>query len=777
MFKPLRDPFYIALALLVAAGVAGLAWVPLLADPGFENALAQTLIIALAGTLWSVRVANRRFHGWLRLRDTNYAPAAFDQDATEALGGTIYLALFGGLVTWASTIFHPACNLTIWLQWHLLLPLISAITVPAMAFVTAIVVPGRKKGALAAALLVLGVLLYSVYRFVSEPVTMFYNPVFGYFPGPIYDSVVTIKAPLLISRGLDLCWAVLLLSSARMLVRLRHNALRHAGWLAQNLRGLELGLIAVCLSAIITGQVYRGELGIGIDRAYIERTLGGRAESAHFVYIYPRDSRVEREITRLILEHEYRYQQDIEFLGIDYPHKVTSFIYASPQQKKRLMGAAGTSYADIAGRMQHINYEPFPHPVLKHELLHVLSGPIGMPLLGFSINHGLTEGLAEACEGYSGEFLEHDWAWAMRELELLPDPRRVMSTTGFFPIQGSRAYITAGSFVGWLIDRIGIERVRKLYAWGDFEQEAGADLDELAQQWLEFIDAYPGDPRVLPAAQVRFKRKGLFETSCGRERARLLGLGRSALKHSRFTRAREIFVQALELSPGDRSALRGLAGALAGAGDLSGARRALEEAIETPGQTALTRSSLELDLGDIFYRLGDLRAARELYQGVYQRHLSPSRDRAAYVRLHALDSPTRDELMAYLVIHQSTASAMRRLSVASSIDPGDPLISYLYGRRLYSNGSYDLAQPLLDQAAWGAIPDQALRREALIMLGGCRVQLGRYEHAVEAYEALLAQDLPEGLRAWTLELIGICRLALERPELLAPGPLAAAPTP
>jgi len=766
VFRPFSDPVYIALALLMAAGAGALAAIPLLADPGFENALAQTVLIALLGTIWSVRCANRRFRGWLALWDEGHAPSAFDQDATSAVGGTIYLALLGGLAAYVTTCFRPACNILLGLQWHIVLPIVSALTVSGFSFVTAAIVPGRKKAGLAAAALIIGLICWSLYLFASEPVTVFYNPIFGFFPGPIYDSVVEIHDTLILSRALDLCWFAVVIIAARMLVRLRYNALSRAGWLAQNLRGVELGILAACITALTVCHHYRGELGYGIDGDYIRKALGGRAESAHFIYYYPRDSRVERELHRFMLEHEYRYQQDLEFLGITYPRKVESYIYSSPSQKKRLMGAAGTSYADINAGGMHINYEPFPHPVLKHELLHVLSGPLGMPGFGFSVNHGLTEGLAEACEYYSGDYLEHDWAWAMQELDMLPNPNRVMSTTGFFPIQGSRAYITAGSFSLWLIDRIGMPDFQKLYPWGDFEEVTGKTIQELTALWRDWLQQYPGDERILPRAEARFRRKGLFETTCGREQARLIKHGNGHLAGRRYNKAIEYYQAALDLEPDNSKALIGLARARIGLGNLEAARDAVESAMDQPGQTAMSRGRKQMLLGDILYLMEDLPAAHELWFRVYEQHLSQARDRAAYARLHCSESPAVRDLLEYLILDDPSSLKMHRLAHARRIDPADPIIAYLMGRALYNQAAYDRAEPLLVEAVQGAIPDPALARASLLLLGAARFQAKRYEDAVLAYEELKTRDLPAGLAVQVDEMIGMCIMARQHPELL-----------
>src|SRR5690606_1785323 len=101
-------------------------------------------------------------------------------------------------------------------------------------------------------------------------------------------------------------------------------------------------------------------------------------------------------------------------------------------------------------------HAPYPHPVLRHELAHVVAGGFGDPIFGVSargplglplwFNVGLLEGIAVAADwpGRRGEGLTpHEAVRAMQELGFEPPIERLLST-GFFAFSSARSYPVAG---------------------------------------------------------------------------------------------------------------------------------------------------------------------------------------------------------------------------------------------------------------------------------------------------------------------------------------------
>ena len=155
-------------------------------------------------------------------------------------------------------------------------------------------------------------------------------------------------------------------------------------------------------------------------------------------------------------------------------------VFRSPEEKQRWVGAGGTQFAKPWLASVYLNDAPFPHPTLQHELAHVAAGAFGsgpfrvtsrwgLPLMG------VVEGVAVAADDPHGELTLHDWAAGMRRQGLMPDLRGILGAAGFWTAAPARAYTAAGSFLRFLRDTQGTERLQRLLAHGDFAARLRAE--------------------------------------------------------------------------------------------------------------------------------------------------------------------------------------------------------------------------------------------------------------------------------------------------------------
>ena len=136
------------------------------------------------------------------------------------------------------------------------------------------------------------------------------------------------------------------------------------------------------------------------------------------------------------------------------------------------MGASHTQVAKPWRREIYLQYESFPHPVIKHELAHALAGAFGDPIFAVArrdvrFNIGLIEGLAVAVGDREGRLTLDQQVKAMRALGMEPPLSRVLGL-GFFGEPPARSYTVAGSFVRFLLDEKGPAPLRELYRRYEF---------------------------------------------------------------------------------------------------------------------------------------------------------------------------------------------------------------------------------------------------------------------------------------------------------------------
>ena len=193
---------------------------------------------------------------------------------------------------------------------------------------------------------------------------------------------------------------------------------------------------------------------------------------------------------------------------------MTVFVHRSDEEKRRHVGAGATSFTKPWLREIHLTQAGWPHPVLRHELVHAVAaaldpGPLGVPArAGVLVAAGLVEGLAVALEVPRGSWTVHEWSAALGDLGMAPDVAGQLGPAGFWTTAPARAYTAAGSFIAFLLDRHGGAAVARLYRTGDFEAAFGRPLRPLVAEWQAFLAALPRPPGLAAAARARFSPPG-----------------------------------------------------------------------------------------------------------------------------------------------------------------------------------------------------------------------------------------------------------------------------
>src|SRR5690606_14621288 len=114
-------------------------------------------------------------------------------------------------------------------------------------------------------------------------------------------------------------------------------------------------------------------------------------------------------------------------LGARGPARIRAFFFRDEHDKKRLMGAAHTYVAKPWREEVYLQVAPYPHPVLGHELAHVIAGSFGRGPFriagaagGWLPNPGLIEGVAVAASPHDDDLTDAQWARAMMQIGILP---------------------------------------------------------------------------------------------------------------------------------------------------------------------------------------------------------------------------------------------------------------------------------------------------------------------------------------------------------------------
>src|SRR5216684_1202729 len=214
-------------------------------------------------------------------------------------------------------------------------------------------------------------LVVSLWPVARGPQIFAFHHLGGWFPGPIYDEGIRPSRSLWIFRTATILYAGACAGAALLAGPGRRRA---AG----------LALVAACGLPAAWLSLHAERFHWKATAAGLDAELGGSLRTEHIVLHFPREKR-DDERRLLARDAEVSWRAVREFAGLPIAAEpVDVFLYRSPEEKRRLTGAAETSFTKPWLRQIHTNDAPAPHPILRHELAHaafaeIAPGPFGVP--------------------------------------------------------------------------------------------------------------------------------------------------------------------------------------------------------------------------------------------------------------------------------------------------------------------------------------------------------------------------------------------------------------
>ena len=727
-----------AVAAAVAATALGLAGaaVPLLEVPGLDLGLAAALLSSLVvAPVLGIAAARRALRA--AGRET---PGGALGPTLRASGATAAVALL--LVAWTLAVAAVRAATTTrcgplaawWLFVLVAAP--SALLASAVAVAATAVARGRRgrAAALYAAVVLASAAVTALEAYLG-PAAAAYDHLLGVWPGPIYDEALAVDARLALFRAGTLGWSAAALA---------------AGVLATRTRGARAGP-AVALAAGISAALLARLAGGGAPtRADLAAALGAVREGPRCV-VHLAAERGAADAERALRDCEYDAEAIARALGLARAPRVTVWIYRSPDEKRRLVGAGETSFTKPWLAEVHLHDQGVPHPLLRHELVHALAsaaapGPLRVPArAAVLVDAGLVEGLAVALDVPADGHGVHEWARAMRDLGRLPPVEALLAAGGFLRAPPSRAYVAAGSFVRFLLETRGAAAVLASYRLDDVARGTGAPLPALEAAWQRHLDGVVVPPALARAAEARFERGSLFARRCAREIAALERDAAAAAARGRPAEAERALRRASALSGGDPAPLRAAADAWRAADDLGRAEAIAREAIAVAGAAggrSALRGALLAALGDLRLRAGDPGAAAARYREALALAPGAAEARALRARLAAAgDAALGAAIAPWLLGVGDPAVAASRLAGS---DRG--LARYLLARARLSRRAPALALTGMSSIDPAALPDASFALELERMRADALCRVGRWPEGVAAWRAVAARASDDGAR-------------------------------
>jgi len=695
-----------------------LTFFPLIGTLGFEYSAVTALLLSFL----TVFVAATLISSEQKDSGTNKS------SITSA--GSIYFINFLLLITvfivgYLSSLLKGDCYIKEGALFFLLIPTVSVFFSTSVGLFWAYFL-GRK-GIIIGLATIFIISIYALWKLYSGISLFVYNPIFGFFPGPLYDEAIPITLTLILCRISVLLWGIAILLALRIIEGLNRNLIRI--W--------DAFFILIIAIAIVTVYSKEPEIGISYTRDYItQNVLSGSIETDNFIIYYYPGSPEAKDMDLISMDHEWRYKQIKETLKLNSDAKIKSYIYPDTETRKKLIGAGETTIANPVHNEIHLIYDSFPHPVLKHELVHVMSGEFGNDVLKISPKIGLLEGISVAVDWRGQKYNPHQWSKVMIELGIAP-PVGDITGFGFWYSPAEVSYTLMGSFSKYLIDTYGIEKYKSAYKTGSFS-EYGKNVDELEQEWKEFLKTVETPPETKAIAEARFSRPSIFQAKCPRKIAELKNMGYEDFDEDNYYGTRKNFSKALEYNNSDPVIIYWLVYSHYYDRNFD---RALEITRSSSPETQIEKDLLRNLEGNTLWQTGDSEEAGMIFNDLLSHQVADSAKRELEIKLSAIktDSEVEENIKQFF----GTRDEILQLNSLQNAILANPLFApsyYLKGRLLYNQGEYEKAVAELIRAYLLGLPTVRLKNENLRLLGICLFAGGRYNQSIAVFDELLLNE-------------------------------------
>ncbi|MGD0530137.1 MAG: hypothetical protein ABSE49_33695, partial [Polyangiaceae bacterium] len=610
----------------------------------------------------------------------------------------------------------------------------------------------------------------SVVRFYGSPMVFGYDPFFGYFSGALYDTIVDVRTELWTYRAGTLATLTGGALVASVLLRTTEGklALRPLRGDAAAMARLALGVAALAASVALCAE--GPALGHWQTAGTIAAALGGRASGARCDVAYP-DTLLADQVALLVRDCDQEVAADEQRLGARLDGRLTAFVFANADEKRRLMGAADTSIAKPWRREVYVQMSGFPHPILGHEVAHVVSGSFGHGpfriaggLGGLLPNPGLIEGTAVATSPDDDELTDEQWARAMLDLDTLPSIRELFSLS-FLGENSAKSYTVAGAFVTWVLDRWGANVLRSWYAGGSIEDLTGESWASLDEHFRAALRALTMPAEAVSYAKAKFERPSVWARTCPHVVDALDRRADQCRDEHRYARAVALYDAALARDPHDWHARLDRARVDMSHTDQPQGRADLASlaADEKTPRTWRDRATEALADDDLVRGRGE--RAAEAYRALAAQTLDEDMARTLEVKALNVDNPPARRAIVDLLISEPgrpVDSWLGALALGEwAEETHEPLAGYLVGKNLTLHDQYARAATWLDRALEAGVPSRRIGRELLRQRAVCACALADRAALTHVRESIDAPESPfagssGGRREWILRLTARC---------------------
>jgi len=490
-----------------------IAFFPLTKNLGYEFSTINAIVLFFLSGLQAIKIQKKEYF--------INALQQFFQHKFLLLSFVLLPFLIGFL----SSVLNSNCPLKGGIYFYLV------ITIPSIFFgaiLGNLCFALSKKYAILYFIILFLVAILSVFiEFYFNPQIYFYNPIFGYFPGTIYDEDLSVDRILIAYRIFNLSFFISIYYFSKIIYN-RRKLFKYSA--------IIILLIITCAFSYL-----KPRLLFASDKSRIENTLDSSITTNHFKIHLPKKIATEIDKKYIALLHEYYIDQIKNDLNIKFDDKIDSYLFDGRDSKRELLGSGSADIAKPWLNQIYLNYYTY-EATLKHELVHILAGKFGSSLFKVSsdLSPAMIEGLAMSIENNYDDCPVHYMAKLAYQSNFKFSIVQLFNGLNFFSKTSSISYVFAGSFLKFLEDKYRVENIKKLYKQNDFEKIYGKDLNTLAKEYEDFINRYDIEFSK-DKAQLYFGGTTIFKKYCPRMAASDARLASKLFRDKKYSESLQLF--------------------------------------------------------------------------------------------------------------------------------------------------------------------------------------------------------------------------------------------
>ncbi len=371
------------------------------------------------------------------------------------------------------------------------------------------------------------ILSIPLFEFYFNPQLYFFNPIFGFYSGTIYDEDININYLVILYRLINVIFFTILICISDYLI--------------EKSRLVKFSFLILIIIAVIGFIFLKPLFHFSTTKSTLKISLGKKLQTEYAEIYYSHKIIDDDEVKLMRYLHDYYYEVVRNQLNIKKREKVTSFVFYNEDEKRRLFGSGRADVTKPWLNHIYLNYQTYKQ-TLKHEIAHVLASEFGSTIfkINKNLNPAITEGLAMAIENNYDDYPVHYFAKLAYEHGYKINLTELFTGLNFLLNYSSLSYVYAGSFIKYLIDTYGINKVKSFYNNSDFHLSFKKSIAELEKEYYEFLLSIVVNKNKYKA-QLYFGSKPIFKKHCPRIAARKIKYAWKLFNDGKFYSAEKLF--------------------------------------------------------------------------------------------------------------------------------------------------------------------------------------------------------------------------------------------